>query len=203
MSRLLLLHASPLGSEARGSTIAYQACNAWQSQNPRASIVERDLNKLALEPLQRGYVEAIVDGSPHHHDDFTLSEELIQELEACSRLVIATPMHNFTVPSSLKLWIDYVLRHGRTFTYQSGRKVGSLQDKPTTVIVTSGGMVTGAAASQPDHLTQYLRDVFGTMGISNVRFVYLEGMARLDVAMDMLEAGRRALATDPLFAGSV
>jgi FMN-dependent NADH-azoreductase len=85
------------------------------------------------------------------------SEELIQDLEWADFVVIGTPMHNFTVPSALKAWIDHIVRVRRTFNVTTEGKVGTLRDRPVFIAVSSGGRFSGERARQPDFLTPYLR----------------------------------------------
>ena len=108
-------------------------------------------------------------------------------------------MHNYTVPACLKLWIDLVLRHSRSFAPVSGVKTGLLGDRPVLVVVTSGGAVTGQDAGQPDHLTGYLTDVLSTIGISDVRFIYLEGLVNPVQTGITVAAGTRVMPQDPVF----
>ncbi|RVT91323.1 FMN-dependent NADH-azoreductase [Sphingomonas crocodyli] len=194
MSKILLLNASPYGDRSRGHALAMEVCSTLLARDPATSLIERDLGPMSHQPIIRDYADAIIGRQDHGVPAFTLSESLIRELEDSDHLIITTPMHNFTVPAALKLWIDYVLRHGRTFGNRDGVKFGLLQDRPTLVIVTSGGAVAQPGALQPDHLTDYLRDVLATLGISNVRFVYIEGPA--DEAMT---AARRVIQGDPVF----
>ena len=98
-----------------------------------------------------------------------------QELENSDVVVIATPMHNFTVPSSLKAWIDHVVRAHRTFTITADGKVGALRDRPVFVAVSSGGRYSGARARQPDFLTPYLKVILGTIGLHDLTFFSVEG----------------------------
>ena len=103
------------------------------------------------------------------------SEELIQELESSDVVVIATPMHNFTVPSALKAWIDHIVRVRRTFNVTREGKVGTLRDRPVFVAVSSGGRYSGERARQPDFLTPYLRAVLGVIGLHDLTFFAIEG----------------------------
>lgn len=91
-----------------------------------------------------------------------------------------------------------MLRAGRSFGFRDGRKVGLLADRPTVVIVASGGTVTGKA-TQPDHLTGYLTDVLATIGITNPRFIHAQGLAEDSNSALSLSQGQRALDADPRF----
>ncbi|WP_246252632.1 FMN-dependent NADH-azoreductase [Allomesorhizobium camelthorni] len=99
-----------------------------------------------------------------------VSEALIQEVEAADVIVIGTPMHNFTIPSVLKAWIDQILRVGRTMTSTTAGKVGMLRDRPVFIGVTSGGVFTGDRANQPDFLTPYLSLAFGSIGLKTLQY---------------------------------
>lgn len=103
------------------------------------------------------------------------SEELIRELEAADGVVIGTPMHNMSIPSTLKAWIDHVVRARHTFNVSPQGKIGALRDRPVFVAVSSGGRFSGERASQPDFLTPYLKLVLGTIGLHDLVFFSVEG----------------------------
>ena len=120
------------------------------------------------------------------------SEHLIGELEAAAIVVLATPMHNYTVPACLKAWIDQVVRVGRTFKITPEGKVGSLADRPTYVVVSSGGYYTGEKARQPDFLSPYLTAILATIGIRDVGWIRMEGLTRGELPLAEAYAGARA-----------
>jgi len=109
-----------------------------------------------------------------------LSEMLIQEVEAAAVIVIGTPMHNLTVPSVLKAWIDQILRAGRTFKSTPAGKVGMLRDRPVFIGIASGGVFTGDRANQPDFLTPYLAAVLGSIGLKTLQFLPVQATAFLE-----------------------
>ncbi len=123
------------------------------------------------------------------------SEQLISELETSDALVISTPVHNYTVPASLKAWIDQVVRIGRTFKSTPEGKVGILRDRPTIVVSASGGYF--ANGSQPDFFAPYLDAILATIGICDVTHFRLEGVTRGDeavaLAYERAREGLRAL----------
>ncbi len=174
MKRILLLECSPYQQLAHGSQLARRLiATRW----PDAELVERNLVGEPLPPLAADYAAALTGNAPLDDAAFACSEALIAELEASDCLIIVTPMHNFTVPAALKLWIDYVLRIHRSFAATPQGKVGLLQGRPTLVLVSAGGFYQGQRARQPDFLTAYLRHVLSTLGITEVAFVHLQGLA--------------------------
>lgn len=181
MKRILLLECSPHRQQASGSQLARRLiATRW----PRAGLIERDLVGEPLPPLGVDYATALTGNAPHDAPAFACSEGLIGELESSDCLIIVTPMHNFTVPAALKLWIDYVLRIHRSFAAPPQGKVGLLQDRPTLVLVSAGGFYQGTRARQADFLTAYLRHVLSTLGITEVAFVHLQGLAHGDAAVE-------------------
>ena len=91
-------------------------------------------------------------------------------------------MHNYTVPAVLKAWIDQVVRINRTFASRPTGKAGLLRDRLVLVVIASGSWFSGPSPTgtpaQPDFLTHYLRAILGTIGLNDIHFLTLEGVAR-------------------------
>jgi FMN-dependent NADH-azoreductase len=141
---------------------------------------------LGVEPIPH------IDASHTRADGDDDCEAVIRELERADAVVIATPMHNFGVPSVLKAWIDHVVRAGRTFEITAAGKKGRLEDRPVLIAVASGGRYSGERAFQPDFLTPYLEAVLGTIGLKSIRFFSIQGtgLGPDAVAQATLEADR-------------
>ena len=203
MRELLMINASPRPAASVGNHLANELVDILGTRWPHMRVTRRDLGSvaLALTPLSDSYAEALTNRTPDTDPVFAVSENLIGELERSDALLIATPMHNFTLPAALKLWIDHVVRIGRTFAATPDGKVGLLADRPVYVIVSSGGFHRGARARQPDFLTAYLRHVLSTIGLFDVHFIYLEGLvAGEEMVKAECEEARRKLSMEPLFA---
>jgi FMN-dependent NADH-azoreductase len=150
---------------------------------PGASISRRDFAAVPLPHAAPDYATTL--SSPATlaaplKGSLDLSEMLIQEVEAADVIVIGTPMHNLTVPSVLKAWIDQILRAGRTFKSTPARKVGMLRDRPVFIGIASGGVFTGDRANQPDFLTPYLAAVLGSIGLKTLQFLPVQATAFLE-----------------------
>lgn len=149
---------------------------------PAASISRRDLGADPLPHAAADYATTL--SSPATlaapiKGSLDLAETLIQEVEAADVIVIGTPMHNLTVPSVLKAWIDQILRAGRTFKSTPAGKVGMLRDRPVFIGIASGGVFTGERATQPDFLTPYLSVVLGSAGLKTLQFLPVQATAFL------------------------
>ncbi len=99
------------------------------------------------------------------------SDTLVQELVATDIVLIAAPVYNFSIPASLKAWIDLVARVGMTFRYSDNGPVGLLQGKKAYVVLASGGTPIG---SEIDFASGYLRHVLGFIGIDDVTLIAAE-----------------------------
>ena len=202
--KILLINASPHGEESHGYRFADEIVGVLHEHTAPAAadieVIERDLAAAPLPPVARDYARAVTSRTPDRAL-FDVSEQLIDEIETTDALIINTPMHNFTVPAALKLWIDYTLRIHRTFASTPEGKVGLMRDRPTIVIVGSGGIHSGERARQPDFLTPYLRYALGTIGIHSVQFLLLQGLVMGEAAVaEALDAARAQLSGDVVFA---
>lgn len=148
-----------------------------------ARITRRDLG---AEPLPHATADyAVTLSSPATlaspvEGSLDLAEPLIEEVDAADVIVIGTPMHNFTVPSVLKAWIDQVIRAGRTFVSTPAGKVGMLRDRPVFIGIASGGTFTGENSTQVDFLRPYLSAALGCIGLKTVQFLTVEATAFLE-----------------------
>jgi FMN-dependent NADH-azoreductase len=159
--------------------IAGEIVARLRALHPAARMIDRDL---AAEPPPHPdltlYNAILSPEIGPDHPDFALSERYIGELEAADWVVIGTPMNNFSVPSTLKAWIDHIVRIRRTFRSTPDGKIGLLRDTPVIVVSAHGGYIGGTPAYQPDFLTPYLRAIFETIGMPRIEFVHLQALSR-------------------------
>ena len=179
--KILHLQASPRQQASNAWWLSQQIVARLVARSGSARISVRDLHGDAIPHVDATYAGVL--GSPVAVDDdqaagtLALSEQLIVELDTADAVVIGTPMHNYTLPSTLKAWIDHVVRVRRSFAITPDGKVGLLRDRPVYVGVVSGGRFSGTTAGQPDFLTPYLRAALATIGLHDLRFYSMEGLA--------------------------
>jgi FMN-dependent NADH-azoreductase len=194
MTTILQILVSPR-PQAFSRRVASEITQRIVERHPGARLIARDL---AAEPPphpDHDLYEAILSPTPDDDPRFALSETYIRELEEADFVVIGTPVNNFTVPSTLKAWIDNIVRIRRTFRSTPEGKIGMLRDRPLIVVSAHGGYVT-IPPVQPDHLTGYVRTIFETIGIPSVEFLRLEGMSRgPDAVARALDAAQGWMAT--------
>jgi FMN-dependent NADH-azoreductase len=177
MTAILQLLVSPR-PQSFSRLIAREVVAGITRLRPEARIVERDLAADPPPHPDRALYDAILSSATDEDPRFALSERLIAQLEAADIVVIGAPMNNFTVPSTLKAWIDHIVRIRRTFRSTPAGKIGLLRDRPVIIVTAHGGYCGDAPPAQPDFLTPYLRAIFATIGICQVEFLRLEGLSR-------------------------
>ncbi|HEY4345488.1 MAG TPA: NAD(P)H-dependent oxidoreductase [Parvibaculum sp.] len=182
MTKILHVSCSPRGQVAESYRLSRKIVGFLLEREPMAVLVERVIGDGVLSHIDESYATALGATQPSPAEmslegSFFRSEELIRELESSDCLVIGTPMHNFTVPSALKAWIDHIVRVRRTFDLTTDGKTALLRDRPVFIAVSSGGRYSGEGARQPDFLTPYLRTILGSVGLHDLIFFSVEGTA--------------------------
>lgn len=182
MTTILHIAVSPKGEAAHSFILASELIARLRARHAPAREVTRRFDRDPPAYPDAAYAAAMVKPatarSAQDVANLVGSEALIGELETADVLVISTPMHNFTVPATLKSWLDQIVRIGRTFDNLPEGKCGRLADRPAYVVVSSGGFIAGERARQPDFLTPYLTEILATIGIRDVRFVRVETASR-------------------------
>jgi FMN-dependent NADH-azoreductase len=176
MTKILHVSCSPRGQAAESYRLAEKIIGLLLQKVPAAVLVNRVIGGGAISHVDADYaISQASSADVSQAGSIARSEELIRELENSDIVVIGTPMHNFTVPSSLKAWIDHIVRVRRTFAVSPAGKIGLLRDRPVFVAVSSGGRFSGGRARQPDFLTPYLKAVLGTIGLHDLTFFSIQG----------------------------
>jgi FMN-dependent NADH-azoreductase len=176
--KILHVSCSPRGQASESYRLSQNIIGFLLKGDPSAVLVSRVVGNGLIPPVDENYAvsqQSLEDVS--QEGSARRSEELIQELESSDTVVISTPVHNYTVPSGLKVWIDHIVRVRRTFDVTPHGKVGTLRDRPVLVAVSSGGRYSGTRARQPDFLTPYLKAILGMIGLHDLTFFSVEGTA--------------------------
>ncbi|UTW52605.1 NAD(P)H-dependent oxidoreductase [bacterium SCSIO 12827] len=187
---ILLISSSP---NLEGSSSRALAQELAHSLAGDADVVVRDLGANPPPHLDQATIGAFytpeADRTAEQNQKLALSDELIDELFAADAIVIAAPMHNFGIASSLKTWIDQVARIGRTFEPTGQGPKGLVTDRPVHVVTTRGGIYgPGTPFNHLDHLEPYLRRALNFIGLENISFIYAEGTAKGDDGIKAAQA---------------
>ena len=185
MSTLLHIDSSPLYGRSVSRQLTGAFVDQWKSSHPHGTVVDRDLNATPLSPITAEWVGAAYTPeetrTAQQKDLLAFSDVLLAELAQADEYVFGVPMHNFGVPSVLKLWIDQIARVGRTFSYADGAPKGLLTGKKATFIIATGGVYDAQTRmSSFNFVEPYLRSVFGFLGVTDATFLTAGGTAALN-----------------------
>jgi FMN-dependent NADH-azoreductase len=179
MTTLLQINASINNGNGQSSQLANQFVAAFRQRYPEAKVLVRDV--AAAEPVPHldgerfgAFITQAEKRSAAQHAVVAYSDTLIDELKRADVIVLGLPMYNFGVPSQLKAYFDHVARAGVTFKYTEKGPVGQLTGKKVYVFAARGGLYAGGPL---DTQTSYVRDFLGFLGMTDVEFVYAEGLA--------------------------
>ena len=201
MSRLLFVASSAFGSNSKSRQIAEEFLGAWQVSHPGVSVTLRDLGAEPAPHVAGEHLAAVMTPAIERTDVqkslARASDALIEEIEAADTILIAAPMYNFTIPSTLKAWIDHITRSGRTFRYTAQGPEGLLKGKKVFVVTARGGIYSGDSPMKSyDFHEPYLRTMLGFLGLRDVTFIHAEGLQISPEAATAGMARARAAVTE-------
>jgi FMN-dependent NADH-azoreductase len=199
MSRLLFVTSSLFGQESKSRQIGAEFVAAWRKEHPGTAVVERSLGPESTPHLTQETIAAWSlpeeKRSPRQREIVAFADAIIVEVEAADVVVIAAPMYNFTVSSTLKAWIDHLARAGRTFRYSAAGAEGLLTGKKVFIVTGRGSIYSGESPVRGlDFQEPYLRAFLGFLGLKDITFIHVEGLAiSPESAASALERARKAV----------
>lgn len=176
MNHILVINSSISGETSVSRMLVEETVSCLLEVNSGAVVTYRDLDDAPI-PLLTSATVAGVRADPGTQAELAaqvLSDELIAELRAADVLVIGAPMYNFSIPSSLRAWFDYVLRPRITFAYDEDGAKGLLTGIRVIVIESRGGHYSEGPAKAMDFQEPYLETLLGFVGMTDVTFIHAE-----------------------------
>jgi FMN-dependent NADH-azoreductase len=186
LSMKILLHidCSPLGDASISRNLSNEFVKCWTEVNPGGTVIRRDLNAGHVPVIDGAWVAAVFTPeevrTPAQREVVSTSDRLIEELNVADEYVFGLPMHNFGVPAVLKLWLDQIVRVGKTFAVVNGAPEGLLKNKQAQFLIAAGGTYDPGTPMGPFNFVEpYLRTVFGFLGVTDTKFLTAGGTAAL------------------------
>lgn len=179
MRKLLQINSSLNRDESISNRLSDECVACYLQKYPKTEVIKRDI---AVDPISHLDSEAVyaffnpdADLTERQRRSLVLSNTLIQELKDADILVFGLPFYNFGIPSTLKAWIDHVVRARMTFRYTGeGESEGLLKGKKAFLLASRCGFYAGM---EKDVQTKYITNILDFIGITDINFVYAEGMA--------------------------
>lgn len=183
------MHILRIDSSTRTDTsLSRKLADDVLARHPGATITTRDL-AAGIPHIDEGFTRATFTPPEARSDTdkaaLSLSDDIVAEVQAADLIVISMPVYNFSIPSTLKAWIDQLARVGVTFHYTENGPVGLLEGKRVIVVSASGGTPVGADF---EYASPYLRHVLGFLGLTDVAFVGAAGEDGFEAAEQAIQA---------------
>ncbi|MCO1334995.1 NAD(P)H-dependent oxidoreductase [Microbulbifer sp. OS29] len=176
MAKLLNIQSSMFQASGQSSQLAAKYVQNWAANNPSGEVIQRNLVAKPVPHLDLERFQAFNTPSeqrtPEQQAVVDFSDKLIAEISSADVLVLGVPMYNFTIPSMLHTYFDHIARSGVTFRYTENGPVGLIGNKKVIAFVTRGGIYGDDHAQ-----SAFLRQFLGFIGMTNIEFVYTEGLA--------------------------
>jgi FMN-dependent NADH-azoreductase len=201
MATLLRIDSSPLGDDASFSRqLTAEFVHHWKQAHMDGKVITRDLATTKLPPVSAEWIGAAhtpeATLTPGQQKVLAISNELIAELESADEYVLGVAMHNFSIPAVLKLWIDQIVRVGKTFSYENGAPAGLLRNKKASFLVASGAVYDqGTPMAVMNFVEPYLRSLFGFLGVTDASFISAGGTGKVRYGVDRHTILQPALAS--------
>ncbi len=199
MTHILQIDASPRGTRSVSRTLGQEFIGKWKAAHPNDTVTYRDIGHHPVPHVTEAWIAAAfspsTDRTPELANAIRTSDELVDELLAADKYLISTPIFNFSVPSTLKAYIDQIVRIGLTVAMDGDKFKGLLQNKKVLVIAAQGGNYqSGTTDAALNHLEPFLRTVFGFMGITDMSFIYAHSLQKNHEAREAgLTSAREAI----------
>lgn len=181
MKRILHLKSSLLGAESYSIKLGNAIIDKIQEKYPQNIVEELDLVKTEIPHLTPKVLQTFfIPSDQLNHEQkesIRLSDTLVNQLLISDIIVIGAPLINFTIPTSLKAWIDHITRAGISFGYgEDGRPVGKVTGKKVYIAMSSGGIYSEGPGSTQDFVAPYLKAFLGFLGMTDVTVIRAEGL---------------------------
>lgn len=182
MKTLLRIDTSLRHENSHTRNLADYFQNKWLKDNPDGEVVFRDLTKTPIPHIKNKTVESFYLTKEQETEESKkatkVSDELISEIKAADDVIVASPLYNFSIPSSLKSYIDHVCRVGHTFSVTSEGYIGLMNNRRAYILTAKGGSYKGTPIEGMDFQEPYLKTIFSFLKFDSTELISLEGTAQ-------------------------
>jgi FMN-dependent NADH-azoreductase len=187
LQNVLVINSSARSIGSKSRKLAETFINHWKEKHLNAKIQIRELGNQIIPHITEQWISAafkpLENRTQEELNSLKSSDEYIKELKDADVIVVASPMYNWSIPSSLKAYIDQVVRVNETWKYNpndvQNPYIGLLENKKVVLLLTRGsqGYEKGGYNQHIDFQTNYLKWVFNVIGISDIHVINIDGEA--------------------------
>ena len=177
---ILHLMTSPRGGASNSNKLSNAIVNRLTEIYPGSSVKTQDLAQSPLPHLDQTTITSFFTPeeqlTPEIVQSLKLSDDTIADINEADVIVIGTGMYNFSIPSTLKAWIDHIVRARKTFRYSEAGIEGLIKNKKLYLAIAAGGIYSEGFMKEFDFTENYLRAVFGFLGMTDITVFRVEGL---------------------------
>lgn len=200
MKNVLHIITSPRKDLSASRKLGKAVIEKIQEKYSDTVLKERDLTTNPTPLLDESHINTFFTPAENHSTEQQsinkYSEDLISELKEADIIVIDSPMYNFSVPATLRAYLDFTSRAGYTFKYDENGPKGLLNDKKLYIAFTSGNVYSEGPFQVFDSNVPYIKNVFGFYGVSDVSVFRAEGLAIPGIMENALNKGIESIVID-------
>ena len=179
MKKILHIISSPRGGASLSIKLGNAIIDKIKAAYPGSTVKEVDLVKQQFPHLEEAHLNSFFtppdSRTPEHLAAVKHSDQAIQDIQDADIIVIGTPVYNFNIHSSLKAWIDHIVRKGITFNYDETGPHGLIEDKKVYLASSAGGVYSEGPMKDMDFGDTYLKFMLGFLGLRDVTTFRIEG----------------------------
>jgi len=193
MKKILHIISSPRGEASLSIKLGNAIIEKIKAEYPGSTVTERNLVTQHFPHLEEAHLTSFFtpaeSRTPANIEAVKHSDEAIQEITDADIIVIGAPLYNFSIHSSLKAWIDHIVRAGITFKYDANGPEGLIKDKKVYVALSSGGIYSDGPMRPFDFVEPYLKHILSFIGFSDISIFRVEGSSIPGIQDTALEKG--------------
>jgi FMN-dependent NADH-azoreductase len=193
MKRILHIISSPRGEASLSIKLGNAIIEKIKAEYPGSTVKESNLITQQFPHLEEAHLTSFFtpaeSRTPANIEAIKHSDEAIQEIRDADIVVIGAPLYNFGIHSSLKAWIDHIVRAGITFKYDENGPEGLLKGKKAYIALASGGVYSDGPMQSFDFVEPYLKHILSFIGLADISVFRVEGSAIPGMQDTALEKG--------------
>ena len=193
MKKILHIISSPRGEASLSIKLGNAIIEKIQAAYPGSTVTENNLVNKQFPHLEEAHLTSFYtpaeNRTPENLVAIKHSDESIQEILDADIIVIGAPLYNFSIHSTLKAWIDHIVRAGVTFKYDANGREGLIKGKKVYIAISSGGIYSDGPMKPFDFAEPYLKHMLSFIGMSDITVVRVEGASIPGIQDTALEKG--------------
>jgi FMN-dependent NADH-azoreductase len=193
MKKILHVISSPRGDASFSIQLGNAVINKILADYPGSTVRESNLVSKPFPHLEEAHLTSFFTPAESRTAEHTAlayhSDHAIQEIMEADILVIDAPVYNFNIHSTLKAWIDHIVRADITFKYDATGPQGMLKNKKVFIAIASGGVYSEGPMKSKDFVEPYLRTILGFIGLVDITIFRVEGTAIPELKENALQKG--------------